>query len=113
MASPPLRQRAVTFVDEVQGPPERVRLAPTELFRQMQDTLKTYEDVDAADVELQQLQHARAIAAVQREAHRIAQKLDQTASAEAQLQLIAQTQAEIYLLASEQCFGKPPYRTSG
>ena len=42
MATPAPRARTVTFVDEgPQGPADRVRLAPTELFRQMQDTLKT------------------------------------------------------------------------
>ncbi|GLC67393.1 hypothetical protein PLESTF_000551400 [Pleodorina starrii] len=95
MASPPPRPRVVTFLDETLGPPERVRLAPGELFNQMQNTLKTYEELDAAELELQQLQNARAIAAVQREAHRIAQRLDQSTAAEAQLQLIAQTQAEM------------------
>ncbi|EFJ46101.1 hypothetical protein VOLCADRAFT_105672 [Volvox carteri f. nagariensis] len=95
MGSPQPRPRMVTFLDEAQGPPERVRLAPGELFNQMQTTLKTYEELDAAELELQQLQNARAIAAVQREAHRIAQRLDQTAAAEAQLHLIAQTQAEM------------------
>ncbi|GFR52009.1 hypothetical protein Agub_g14432 [Astrephomene gubernaculifera] len=95
MASPPMRPRMVTFLDEVQGPPERVRLAPNELFRQMQDTLKTYEELDAAELELQQVQNARAIAAVQREAHRIAQRLDQTSAAETQLHLVAQVQANM------------------
>ncbi|KAG2491840.1 hypothetical protein HYH03_009796 [Edaphochlamys debaryana] len=95
MGSPPPRPRMVTFVDEPQGPVERVRLAPHELYRQMQDTLKTYEELDAAETELQQLQNARAVAAVQREAHRIAQRLDQTAAAEAQLQMLAQSQADV------------------
>lgn len=41
MVSPPPRPRMVTFLDEVQGPPERVRLAPVELFNQMQKTLRS------------------------------------------------------------------------
>lgn len=36
------RPRAVTFVDEGPvGPPDRVRLAPSELFRSMHDSLKS------------------------------------------------------------------------
>lgn len=41
MASPPPRPRMVSFIDEPMGPPDRVRLAPNELYKQMQDTLKT------------------------------------------------------------------------
>lgn len=41
MASPPPRLRTVTFSDETQGLEGPVRLAPQELYRQMQDTLKT------------------------------------------------------------------------
>jgi hypothetical protein len=40
MGSPPHRNRAVTFADEAVGPGDRVRLAPDELFRQMQDSLR-------------------------------------------------------------------------
>ncbi|KAG2447275.1 hypothetical protein HYH02_007605 [Chlamydomonas schloesseri] len=103
MASPPPRPRMVSFIDEPMGPPDRVRLAPNELYKQMQDTLKTYEELDAAELELQQLQNARAIAAVQREAHRIAQRLDQTAVAESQAQLIAQNaEAQALVIAQAQ-----------
>ncbi len=48
MGSPAPRPRMVTFLDEAQGPPERVRLAPTELFNQMQSTLKTCVSARAA-----------------------------------------------------------------
>lgn len=54
-----------------------------------------FEEVESAERELAQLQNARAIAAVQREAHRIAQRLDSTAEAEAHMQLYAQNQAEM------------------
>lgn len=58
-------------------------------------SLPRFEEVESAERELAQLQNARAIAAVQREAHRIAQRLDSTAEAEVHMQLYAQNQAEM------------------
>ena len=66
----------------------------THLHRCLHACVRRFGDVEAAERDLLQLENARAIAAVQREAHRIAEKLDHSVAAEQTAALVAKAQAD-------------------
>eukprot|EP00798_Chlamydomonas_sp_ICE-L_P016274 gene16274-22454_t len=75
--------------DAADPPVGKPKLAPSELERQMQESLRKFEEIDHMERELLQMEQSRAVAAIQQEAQRIATKLDQTVQQQ-QLQVQAQ-----------------------